>query len=363
MTLDPEPSATPPRVERFDTVVIGAGQAGLATGYHLARAEADFVILDGAERPGASWRNRWDTLRLFTPAKRSGLPGMPFPAPPEHLPYKDEVADYFERYADRFDLPIRGGVRVDTLRHDGSRFVVNRNGSRIEADQVVVATGAYARLHRPAGSELLDPTIHQLDSTSYRNPFELPEGPVLVVGAGNSGAQIALELSRHRKVWLAGRDTGTMPRRLLGRDIFDWIWPVISRLPLDGRLGHQIRARLTGGDALIGMDNRMILAAGIERVGRFVGANQGMPTCGDRTLEPRVIIWCTGLRPAHGFIELPAFGGNGLPEHRAGSSTAMPGLHFVGLRGQRRITSSLVGGAGADAAVVAAAVVGRERDG
>lgn len=348
------------RRERFDTVVIGAGQAGLATGYHLARADADFAILDAAASPGSSWRNRWDSLRLFTPAKRSGLPGMPFPAPPEHLPFKDEVADYFERYTERFDLPVRGGTRVTALRQDGGEFAIEAGDRRIEARQVVVATGPHAEVCRPLGSDALDRGIHQLDSTGYRNPFGLPEGPVLVVGAGNSGAQIALELARHRKVWLAGRDTGTMPRRVLGRDVFDWIWPVISRLPLDGTIGRRIRSRLAGGDGLIGMDQAMLRAAGVERLGRFTGTNRGLPMVGDRTIEPRVIIWCTGLRPRHQFIDLPAFGPDGQPVHRFGSSTTVPGLHFAGLRGQRRITSSLVGGAGADAAVVAAAILARD---
>ncbi|MDX2261306.1 MAG: NAD(P)-binding domain-containing protein [Gemmatimonadales bacterium] len=333
--------AAPTRVERFETVVIGAGQAGLSVGYHLARQDADFVILDRAATPGESWRTRWDSLQLFTPARYSSLPGMPFPAPPNHLPDKDEVAAYLTAYAARFELPVRGNAPVDALDWDGTRFRLTLGAQRIEADQVVVATGAFAKPMVPDGASRLAPRITQLTSLEYRNPFGLPAGPVLVVGAGNSGTQIALEVSRFRKVWLAGRETGYWPRRVLGRDLFDWIWPVITRLPLDTRLGRRI-TRGTGGDALIGIPRESIAAAGIVRVGRFTGATEGMPICGDEVLEPATIIWCTGLKPVHDWINV---------------SHDTPGLHFVGLQQQRRIASALVGGVGADAELVAAAVM------
>lgn len=331
----------PARVERFETVVIGAGQAGLSVGYHLAKQDADFVILDRGALPGESWRTRWDSLRLFTPARYSSLPGMPFPAPPNHLPDKDEVAAYLTEYAARFELPVRGNSPVDALDWNGTRFRLSLGEHRIEADQVVVATGAFAKPMVPEAASRLAPEILQLTSQQYRNPFGLPPGPVLVVGAGNSGAQIALEVSRFRKVWLAGRETGYWPRRILGRDVFDWIWPVITRLPLDTRLGRRI-TRGTGGDALIGIPRESIPAAGIVRVGRFTEAVEGMPRCGDTVLEPATIIWCTGLKPEHSWI------------HTAHDT---PGLHFVGLQQQRRIASALVGGVGADAELVAAAVM------
>ena len=331
----------PSRVERFETVVIGAGQAGLATGYHLAKQDADFVILDRAAEPGDSWRTRWDSLKLFTPARYSSLPGMPFPAPSYHLPDKDEVAAYLTAYANRFDLPVRGNATVDSLDWNGTRFRLTVGEQRIEADQVVVATGAFAQPMIPEGASRLAPGIMQLTSQQYQNPFGLPPGPVLVVGAGNSGAQIALEVSRFRKVWLAGRDTGYLPRRVLGRDLFDWIWPVISRLPLDTRLGRRI-TRGTGGDSLIGIPRASLTAAGIVRVGRFTGEIEGMPICGEQVLEPATIIWCTGLKPQHDWIRVPR---------------DTPGLHFVGLQQQRRIASALIGGVGADAELVAAAVM------
>src|SRR5687768_4877618 len=189
------------RVERFDTIVIGAGQAGLAIGYELAARDVDFVILSDESRVGDAWRRRWDSLRLFTPARYSGLPGMPFPAPPAHLPDKDETADYLARYAERFDLPVRLDTRVESLSWDGARYAARAGDARFEAENVVVATGPFQRPTVPAVAARLAPEIHQVHSSRYRSPFDLPDGPALVVGAGNSGAQIALELARFRKVW------------------------------------------------------------------------------------------------------------------------------------------------------------------
>jgi putative flavoprotein involved in K+ transport len=349
------------RVERYDTIVVGGGQAGLAVGQQLAARDLDFVILDGDRRVGDTWRRRWDSLRLFTPARYSGLPGMPFPAPPTHLPDKDEVADYLERYAERFELPVRLGTRVSSLAWDGARYVVHAGGARFEADNVVVATGPFQRPDVPPIATRLTPDIHQLHSSAYRSPFELPEGPVLVVGAGPSGAQIALELARFRKTWLAGRDTGHLPRRVLGRDLFDWIWPLMTRATLDTPLGRALRTRASrGGDALIGIPERTIAAAGIVRVGRLAEARGGLPVCpggpsvdcrGD-VLHPRVVIWCTGYRADFGWIELPVLDERGRPRHRRGVATDADGLYFVGQRFQHRMTSSLIGGVGADAAFV-----------
>jgi putative flavoprotein involved in K+ transport len=352
------------RVERVDALVIGGGQAGLAVGQQLAARDLDFVILHAERRTGDGWRRRWDSLRLFTPAARSGLPGMPFPAPPTHLPDKDEVADYLERYAERFDLPVRLETRVDALAWDGERYVVHADGARFEADNVVVATGPFQRPRVPELAGQLAPEIRQLHSSQYRSPFDLPDGPALVVGAGNSGAQIALELARFRKVWLAGPDTGHLPRRLLGRDLFDWIWPVMTRATADTRLGRRIRARATrGGDALIGIPEREIAAAGVTRVGRITDMRGGLPVCADErggeVLQPRVVVWCTGFLPDYSWIALPVLDARGFPRHRRGVATDAPGLYFLGLRFQHRMTSSLLGGVGADAAFVAEQVARR----
>jgi putative flavoprotein involved in K+ transport len=346
-------------VEIVNTVVIGAGQAGLAAGYELATRDIDSVIVSAESRVGDNWRRRWDSLRLFTPARYCGLPGMPFPAPPSHLPDKDEVADYLERYAERFDLPVRLDTPVESLGWNGERFVLHARGSTIEADNVVVATGPFQRPYIPAVASKLSPAIHQLHSSEYVSPFELPDGPVLVVGAGNSGAQIALELAQFRKVWLAGRDTGHLPRRLLGRDLFDWIWPLMRRFSLDTRVGRRLHRRMSGGDALIGIPERTLTRAGVVRVERLIDERGGLPVCGETVVEPRVIVWSTGFRPDYQWIDLPVFDDEGFPRHRRGVAVDAPGLYFVGLRFQHRLSSSLLGGAGADAALIAEQVAKR----
>jgi putative flavoprotein involved in K+ transport len=353
-------SATPPaRIERVDTIVVGGGQAGLATGYQLAKRDVDFVILDAGSRVGDAWRRRWDSLRLFTPAAYSGLPGMCFPASPSHLPDKDEVADYLERYAERFDLPIRHDARVESLSWSGERYVLRAGGTTYEAGDVVVATGPFQRPRVPDVAARLSPAIHQLHSSEYGGPFDLPEGDALVVGAGNSGAQIAMELARFRDVRLAGSETGQLPRRLLGRDIYDWIWPVLTRLTLDTRAGRRLQQRTRRGDPLVGIRAADIIASGVTRVGRVTGERGGRPVCDDEPIDARVVVWCTGFAPDYSWIELPVLDAGGAPRQRRGVVVEWPGLYFVGLRFQHRMTSALLGGVAADAEYVATLIAER----
>jgi putative flavoprotein involved in K+ transport len=344
------------RVERFETVVVGGGQAALAVGHHLAQRDLDFVMVSDEARIGDNWRRRWDSLRLFTPARYSGLPGMPFPATPGHFAGKDAMADYLERYASRFDLPIRMNARVRSVRWTGAKYSIGIQGEAplLEADNVIVATGAFQIPRVPALSARLASAIHQLHSSQYRGPFDLPAGSVLVVGAGNSGAQIALELSRFRKVWLAGRDTGHMPRRVLGRDVFDWIWPVMKWATSDTRLGKHMRRSIRGsGDALVGIPERQLRDAGIVRLGRLEEVRGGLPVCGNEVVDPQVVVWCTGYRADYGWLDCPIFDEQGLPRHERGVVSEMPGLYFLGLRFQHRLNSSLIGGVGEDAAFIA----------
>ncbi|HEX7071272.1 MAG TPA: NAD(P)-binding domain-containing protein, partial [Rhodothermales bacterium] len=302
---------------------------------------------------GNAWRNRWDSLRLFTPAVYCGLPGMPFPAAPWHLPDKDETADYLERYAQRFELPIRLGTRVEWVWRDGDRFVVRAGSTRLEADQVIIATGPFQRPWIPDVSARLSPSITQIHSSQYRNPFELPDGPTLVVGVGNSGAQIALELARTRKVWLAGKETGHLPRRFFGRDVFAWLWPHFTRFTVETRFGRHIRTRLEKGDPLIGISPRHLKEAGVQRVGRVDDEIGGLPVCEGELIQPEVVVWCTGFRSDYHWIDPAALDHEGQPLHRRGVSTTLPGLYFVGLPFQHRRTSALIGGVGEDAAFIA----------
>jgi putative flavoprotein involved in K+ transport len=348
------------RVERYELIVIGGGQAGLALGYWLNQHDIDFLILDANGRVGDSWRKRWDSLRLFTPAKYSGLPGLAFPGDPYHLPARDEVADYLEWYAQVFDLPVCGGVEVKRVSRSTRGFEIETSDIAYEADNVVIATGPFQTPRIPEVAKRLDHRIVQLHSSEYRNPARLPDGPALVVGAATSGAQIAVELAKSRDVMLAGRSVGSMPRRVLGRDLFDWLYLTVMRPGADSALGRRIRRNVLGGtDALIGMTEKDIETAGVRRVGRVTDVRDGKPVLSDATVaDVRSIVWATGFRPDFSWIDAPVFGADGLPAHRRGA-TGVPGLFFLGLRFQHRLNSSLIGGVGRDARFIARAIASR----
>src|SRR5438067_4051795 len=323
--------------EHFETVVIGGGQAGLAVGYHLARRRQRFVILDGAERVGDSWRGRWDSLRLFTPARYDGLPGWRFPAPGWSFPTKDEMADYLESYATRFELPVETGVTVDRLSKDNGRFVVSAGSRRIEADRVVVASGAHRIARVPKYAAELDPGIVQLHSSEYRSPSQLQEGGVLLVGAGNSGAELAKELAGTREIWLAGREVGEIPVPH-GGGRFRVMLPLLRfvghrvltvRTPLGRKVGPKLAF---GATPLIRVKSRHLAAAGVERVPRVAGTANGRPVLDDgRVLDAANVIWCTGFRQQYPWIDLPLFDDGGLPVHERGVVRSQPGLYFIGL--------------------------------
>jgi putative flavoprotein involved in K+ transport len=352
----------------FQTVVVGGSQAGLAVGYHLARRGLPFVILDGHERIGDAWRKRWDSLRLFTPARYNGLPGMPFPGSAHSFPTKDEVADYLEAYARRFDLPVRTGVRVDRLTKEGERFVVAAGDRRFEAEQVVVATGAYQAPRIPAFASELDPTIVQMHSTEYRNPSQLREGGVLVVGAGNSGAEIALEASRGHHTWLSGRDTGhepTRPGTVPDRLLMPVLWFIVSHvLTVKTPIGRMVKRKFRDrGIPLARVRRKDMAAAGVESVPRTAGVRDGLPELEDgRVLEVANVIWCSGFVPDFRWIDLPILGEDGHPVHDRGVVGSEPGLYFVGLVFLYSLSSVLIGGVGKDSEYVAKHIASRLRE-
>jgi putative flavoprotein involved in K+ transport len=360
--------------EQFETVIIGGGQAGLSVGYHLARRGRRFVILDANQRIGDPWRTRWDSLRLFTPARYDGLPGWPFPAPAWSFPTKDEVADYLEAYAARFDLPVRTGVRVDRLSREGDRYVVAAGKNRLEADHVVVAAGAYQRPRIPTFAAELDPGILQLHSSQYRDPSQLREGGVLVVGAANSGAEIALEVSRDHRTWLSGRHPGREPyrpgsSRWGDRLLIPVIWFMATHvLTVKTPMRRAVRQKfhIGGGGHSRGLPLarvrlKDITAAGIERVPRTAGARGGRPVLDDgRDLEVANVLWCTGSVPDFDWIDLLVLAEAGGPVHDRGIVGSEPGLYFVGLVFQTALASSLVGGVGRDAEHIAEHIAARE---
>lgn len=349
------------RANDVPVAVIGAGQAGLATGYHLQRHGLRFAILAADRRVGDTWRDRWDSLELFTPAFFDGLPGLDFPAEDrDHLPKKDEMADYLETYAETFDLPVELDTRVTRLDRDSGRFVLETDGDEWTADQIVVATGAYPTPDVPRFADALPDETFACHSSEYRNPDQLQPGDVLVVGAGNSGTQIATELASagDRQVWLAGPDTGRIPRRLLGRDVYRWLVPLVSLLNVTRTsvIGRRLHARMAGvGDPVFDVEHERMRAAGVERVQSYVsGVEDGQPVTADgQRFDVANVVWCTGFDRSFDWIELDVFDDDGRPRHTRGIVEDAPGLCFVGLPWQHRPTSSLIGGVGRDAAHVA----------
>jgi putative flavoprotein involved in K+ transport len=345
--------------ERFDTIVIGGGQAGLAMGYHLKKQGRPFVILDANERIGGSWRTRtWHSLRLFTPARVDGLPGWPFPAAAWSYPTSTELADYLEAYAQRFELPVRSGVTVDRLAKAGDHYVVHSGDRLFEADHVVVATGFYGRPTIPDFASQLDPRIVQMHSSAYREPSQLREGDVLLVGAGNSGADIAMEVSRSHRTWLSGPDKGHIPFRIESRKarfLLPVLWLIASRvLTVKTPIGRKVRPHvLESGAPLIRVQPDDLLAAGVERVPRTVRIENGLPVLEDgRVVDAANVIWCTGFRLDFSWIDVPVFGENGEPLHHRGAAPES-GLYFLGLDFLVSFTSENVGGVGRDAAQIA----------
>jgi putative flavoprotein involved in K+ transport len=346
--------------EHTEVLIVGAGQSGLALGYHLQRRGREALLVDRNDRIGDSWRSRWDSLKLYSPASRDGLPGMPFPAARTSYPTKDEMADYLEAYAARFELPVRLGTAVEALTQEDGRFVAYTGDSRIEAETVVVASGVFEKPHVPAFAPELDAAITQLHSREYRNLSQLQDGPVLVVGASHSGSDIAFEAASRHEVVLCGRDTGQLPASVesrRGRMIFRGLFFAGTHiLTVDTPVGRKVRPHIRrGGAPLLRYRRSDLRCAGVERVlERTVGVRDGLPVLdGGRVLDVRNVVWCTGFRPDFGWIRLPLeTGDDGYPVQYRGASTT-PGLYFVGLPFLHSFASMLVGGADRDTGRVA----------
>jgi putative flavoprotein involved in K+ transport len=345
------------------TIIIGGGQAGLSVGYYLKKRGIPFTILDANARIGDAWRNRWDSLRLFTTARYTGLPGSPFPAGPTAFPTKDQMADYLESYAERFSLPVENNARVDALIKIGDRFIVTAGGRKYEAEQVVIAMSNYQNPQIPEFARELDESITQLHSYQYRNPSQLGEGGVLIVGAGNSGADIAMELAPKHQTWMSGKESGHVPFRIesfFGRYILGRVVRFVFHhvLSLGSPIGRNRRDALLHGKApLVRVKPKDLVRAGIERVSRVVGVRDGRPLLEDgRVLDVSNVIWCTGFGPSFSWINLPVFDESGLPIHERGVTSSVPGLYFVGLHFLYALTSDTLMGIGRDAKHIADAV-------
>jgi putative flavoprotein involved in K+ transport len=348
---------------RLDVIVIGAGQAGLAVAWHLAQLGRRFLVLDAAPEIGHAWRSRWDSLTLFTPAEYDALPGMPFPATAGTYPTKDEVADYLAAYADHFELPVLLNAAVTRLTREHGHFAVQTGQGTLTAHQVIVATGPFQRPVIPAPARQLSTSVVQLHSSQYRNPRDLPSGRVLVVGAGNSGLQIATELASTRDVQVAVGSSPTMlPQRILGRDLFWWLTRLgVLTKPPTSRLARSFRAR--GGDLVIGSNRKQLRRAGVRMRPRLVGAEGNTVTFADGSrCEVDAVLWATGYRPDYSWIELPGLcGSDGQMVHRRGV-TEVPGLYVLGQPWQHTRGSALLGFVKDDASWLARVATAHARD-
>jgi len=353
---------------RYDVIVIGGGQAGLSVGYQLRKLGLGFVILDASERIGDVWRKRWDTLRLFTPTRYDALDGLPFPGPPDAFPTKDEMADYLERYAAHFQLPVKSGVRVTRLSRHGQRYLVEAGAESFEAEQVVVAMASYQGRKLPDFARELSPDIVQLHSCEYHGLSQLQPGAVLVVGAANSGSEIAIETVTRHRTWLSGRDPGELPFSIASfwaRLVVPFLFRIVFHhiLSVKTPLGRKARAKMlrSGGPRI--RQRRVDLArAGVEWAPRTVGAQAGLPLLADgSSADVRNVVWCTGYSSGLSWIELPIFDENGEPRHASGLVESEPGLYFVGQHFQHSFSSSMIHGVGRDAARMVQALHARWR--
>jgi putative flavoprotein involved in K+ transport len=347
-----EAQKDPASDQALDVVVVGGSQAGLAMAWHLAQQGLRFVVLEAGPEVGHVWRSRWDSLKLFTPAQYDALPGMAFPAPADTYPTKDPVADYLQAYAAAFQLPVRLNARVTRLSQTDEGFEVRTAQDAFRARQVVVATGPFQVPFVPPMASKLDPSVTQLHSADYRNPQQLPDGRVLVVGGGNSGFQIAEELAASRTVDLSIATTYPMlPQRLAGRDLFWWLTRLgLLRVTVSSRPGRRMSRR----DFVIGTNRRRLERKGVRFRPRLVDADGRMVRFADHSLleDVGVVVWATGYRSDYGWIQIPGLVREGHVVHRRGV-TEVSGLYFLGLSWQYTRGSALLGFVQEDAAFLA----------
>jgi len=342
--------------QQVETVIIGGGQTGLTVGYYLARRGRSFVILDENKRIGDAWRNRWDSLKLQTPAFLNNLPGMPFPGHKHASISKDQMADYLETYAVHCKLDVLTDHRVESVSKEGKNFIVSAGDQVFESKNVVVAMSGFQIPKIPEFAKDIDPSIFQIHSKDYRNPSQLKEGRVLIVGLGNSGAEIAMDVVKSHKTIIAGQETGYLPfpmDSIISQYVLIHLYHFIQHYiyTTDNSLGRKLKQKvLSKGEPLIRIRPVDLINAGIERVLRVVSTQIGLPVLADnRVLEVENIIWCTGFNSDYSWIKLPVFDTNGNPLEYRGFISKQPGLYFVGLKFQYAMTSDTITGMKRDA--------------
>lgn len=346
--------------DKHKVIVIGAGQAGLSAGYFLKKNNIDFIILDAGKRVGDSWRNRWDSLKLFTPAKFSSLAGMPYPSDPNYFPTKDEMGDYLENYSKHFNLPVRNNYKVAELSREGNKYCITSGDHHFEAEHVIIAMSNYQVPKVPPFAKDINPDIVQIHSFDYRDPSQLQEGTVLVVGAGNSGSELALEAARNNhEVRLSGRETGHIPFNIEGtlaklimvRLVIRFIFHRI--LTTSTQIGRKVRPKLISeGGPLVRIKPNEVTEAGIERIPKIIEVKDGLPVDeNQQVIDVKNIIWCTGFYPSYSWIDIPIFKDKE-PMQDRGVVKNEPGLYFVGMHFLYSLSSAMIHGAERDAEYV-----------
>jgi putative flavoprotein involved in K+ transport len=344
--------------QQHEVVVVGGGQSGLAVGRELMARGMDVLIVDAHDRVGDAWRQRWDSLRLFTPAKYDSLPGLPFGGDRLGFPTKDEFAAYLQRYRDHHGLPVLNGVRVERVWRQDDMYQLEAGGRRFAARHVVLATGSSQVPSMPAFAHELSEQIVSLHSSAYRGPEQLAPGGVLVVGLGNSGSEIALEVSRDHETWISGEPSGELPIRH-GRAAARFVLPIVRLAglhlltvdtPMGRRAGPVSRSQ---GTPLIRVRRRELVAAGVHLVPRTTGVRNGRPVVGDVELDVANVIWCTGYREDFSVVDLPGFENGTRPEQYRGAVEGLTGVYLIGQEFLYSEASSTLLGVGRDARYIA----------
>lgn len=338
-------------MEKYEIVIIGAGQAGLAIGYFLKQKNVSFVLLDGQKRVGQSWRDRYDSLVLFTPKRYSGLPGLPFPGDPNTFPTKDETADYLENYANHFSLPIRLNTNVTSLEKENNHFIISTTHQTYKANKVVVAAGPFQKPLLPSMANDLSPDMFQVHSSNYRNLDQLKKGNVLVVGGGNSGAQIASELANYKQTFLSvSYPIAFIPLQLLGKSIF-WYFEQLGLLQADitSTKGKWLQRQR---EKVYGFELKKLLKSGkVVQKPRVTASLRGSHVvfADETSLEIQNIVWATGFKADFSWIQIDGvLGRQNNPIHQKGVSS-IRNLFFLGLPWLSCRGSALMGWVGQDA--------------
>jgi putative flavoprotein involved in K+ transport len=339
---------------RWSVIIIGGGQAGLAAGFFLKQKKSDFIILDENEQVGDSWKKRWDSLHLFTPSQYDGLPGMKFPLRKNSFPGKDEMADYLAEYTAKFRLPVHSSVRVKKISYSEGAYKLDTSNGTYFAEKIIVSSGTHPVPKIPAFASQLSSEIEQIHSSEYKNPDMLANGDVLVVGAGTSGVEIALEVSKERKTYISGKPTFHIPDRVFKYAGNLYWWVVKNMLTVKTPIGRKVKVKvLHGGGPLINISVEDLEKAGVTRLQRMKGVENGLPVMEDGTIvKVKTVIWCTGYKPDFSWVNLDILNETGWPDTERGVARKQKGLYFMGMPFQFGLASGLVGGVGRDAKYV-----------